>query len=101
MEIADPELAKLVHAFEDIAPRAPLHVLVVPREHIATVNDLKADHASLVGKMVLAARSIAQARGVASSGYRLVLNTNPGAGQTVYHIHLHLLGGRPLGWPPG
>jgi histidine triad (HIT) family protein len=101
VEIGDPSLDGSLYAFEDIAPRAPHHVLVVPREHIATVNDLTAEHAVLVGNMVLAARSIARSRGTDASGYRLVLNTNAAAGQTVFHIHLHMLGGRPLAWPPG
>jgi histidine triad (HIT) family protein len=88
-------------AFDDIHPRAPHHVLVIPREHIATADDLRPDHAELMGRMVLAAASIARARGLAAAGYRLVLNTNAAAGQSVFHIHLHLLGGRVLGWPPG
>jgi histidine triad (HIT) family protein len=99
--IGDPDLEKDIFAFEDIRPQAPTHVLVIPREHVPTVNDLDAAHAALVGRMVLAARSIARARGIAASGYRLVLNTNSAAGQSVYHIHIHLLGGRGMGWPPG
>lgn len=88
-------------AFRDIDPKAPLHVLIVPRRHIATVNDLVPDDADLISKLVLAAREIAQRENVAESGYRLVMNCNAGAGQTVFHIHLHLLGGRQMTWPPG
>ncbi len=99
--IGDADLEKDVFAFEDIRPRAPVHVLVIPREHIPTVNDAVPAQAAIVGRLVLAAKAIAAARGVAASGYRLVLNTNDDAGQSVFHIHLHLLGGRPMGWPPG
>ena len=99
--IGDTDLERDLYAFEDIAPRAPHHILVIPREHIATANDLEPRHAALLGRMVLAAAAIAKARGVAAGGYRLVLNTNPAAGQSVFHIHLHLLGGRAFGWPPG
>jgi histidine triad (HIT) family protein len=88
-------------AFHDVNPQAPLHVLIVPREHIATTNDLAERHDGLMGKMVRAAAGIAAGEGVAEEGYRLVLNTNPGAGQSVFHVHLHLLGGRALRWPPG
>lgn len=88
-------------AFRDINPQAPLHVLVVPRRHIATTNELEGGDAALVGRMILAARKIAAAEGVADDGYRLVLNCNEGAGQSVFHLHLHLLAGRRLGWPPG
>lgn len=87
--------------FEDLNPQAPVHTLVVPREHIATVNDLEPAHAGLVGGLVLAARSIAAQKGLAESGYRLVLNCGQGAGQSVFHLHLHLLGGRRMQWPPG
>lgn len=86
-------------AFEDINPQAPVHVLVVPRVHVASLND--ADDAALVGRLALMAAQIASARGIAESGYRTVVNTNAAAGQTVFHLHLHLLGGRALGWPPG
>lgn len=88
-------------AFRDINPQAPTHVLVIPRRHIPSVNVLTSGDAELVGKLFLAAREIAFEEGVADSGYRLVMNTGPGAGQSVDHIHLHLLGGRPLSWPPG
>lgn len=88
-------------AFRDIDPQAPVHVLVVPRRHISTLNDLAPEDAGLVGKLVLGAREIAQRENIAAEGYRLVMNCNAGAGQTVFHIHLHLLGGRVMTWPPG
>ena len=90
-----------VLAFRDVNPQAPTHVLIIPKTHIATTNDLDTDNARLVGKCCLAARQVAVDEGIAERGYRLVLNCNPEAGQSVYHIHLHLLGGRPMGWPPG
>lgn len=90
-----------VIAFPDINPQAPFHALVIPRSHIATLNDLDEGHADLMGRLFLAARTIADREGFAAEGYRTVVNCNAGAGQTVFHIHLHLLGGRPLGWPPG
>jgi histidine triad (HIT) family protein len=86
-------------AFRDIDPKAPVHVLVIPREHVATLND--ATDPAVVGRLALLAAEIAAREGISDSGYRTVINTNAGAGQTVFHIHLHLLGGRPLGWPPG
>jgi histidine triad (HIT) family protein len=90
-----------VLAFRDVNPQAPTHVLVIPRKHIATTNDLDDTDAAIVGKMMLAAKKIAADEGFAAEGYRLVLNCNEGAGQTVFHIHMHLLGGRRLTWPPG
>ncbi len=90
-----------VLAFRDINPQAPTHVLVVPKQHVATLNDLDDSNASLVGKMMLAAASIARQEGFAESGYRTVMNCNADGGQTVFHIHLHLLGGRRMHWPPG
>jgi len=90
-----------VYAFHDIAPQAPTHILLVPKEHIATLNDLDEAHEALVGKMLLAAGRLAAEAGISRSGYRCVFNCMSGAGQSVYHIHLHLLGGRPMGWPPG
>lgn len=90
-----------VLAFRDINPQAPAHVLVVPKEHVASVNDLGPGHAGLVGELVLAAKEIAASEGVAETGYRLVLNVGAGAGQSVFHVHLHLLGGRNFDWPPG
>lgn len=88
-------------AFRDIAPQAPTHVLVIPREHIATLNDLEPGHAALVGEMHLLAAALARAEGIAEKGYRVLFNCGRDAGQAVYHIHLHLLGGRALDWPPG
>jgi histidine triad (HIT) family protein len=90
-----------VLAFKDVNPQAPVHVLVIPKREIPTVNDLAPDDAELVGRLILAARKIAHDMGVAEEGYRTVINCNAGAGQSVYHLHLHLLGGRPMGWPPG
>lgn len=86
-------------AFRDINPQAPIHVLVVPRAHVASLNE--ATDAAMLGELSLAAAAIAKAEGIAEAGYRTVVNTNRGAGQTVFHVHLHLLGGRALGWPPG
>jgi len=90
-----------VVAFYDLNPQAPLHVLVIPRKHIATINDLEADDAALVGKLFLAAKKIAADAGYADDGYRVVMNCGEDAGQSVFHIHLHLLAGRHLAWPPG
>jgi histidine triad (HIT) family protein len=90
-----------VLAFRDVNPQAPLHVLVIPKQHIATTNDLDAGNAPLVGRMLLAAQQVAAEAGIAERGYRTVLNCNPEAGQSVYHLHLHVLGGRPMRWPPG
>jgi len=86
-------------AFRDVNPQAPVHVLVVPREHVASLD--AADDATVVGDVLLAAARVARQEGIASTGYRTVLNTNAGAGQTVFHLHAHVLGGRPLAWPPG
>lgn len=88
-------------AFRDIHPQAPTHVLVIPKRHIATLNDLQPADADLVGKLLLAAQTVAQHDGIAQSGYRTVMNCNADAGQSVFHIHLHVLGGRALSWPPG
>lgn len=90
-----------VVAFRDINPQAPTHILVIPREHIPRVDDLEERHADLAGRLFLAAGELAEEEGIEESGYRLVMNTGAGAGQSVFHIHLHLLGGRPLSWPPG
>lgn len=86
-------------AFRDINPQAPTHVVVVPREHVASLD--AARDPALVGRLALLAAEIARSEGIAEKGYRTVINTNADAGQTVFHIHLHLLGGRALGWPPG
>lgn len=90
-----------VTVFRDTGPQAPTHVLVIPKKHISTINDLQAEDAELVGKMFLAAQKVAEQEGIADSGYRTVMNCNEGAGQSVFHIHLHVLGGRPMHWPPG
>jgi histidine triad (HIT) family protein len=88
-------------AFRDLQPQAPLHVLVVPRKHIPSIAAMTELDATLVGQLFLAAREVAEAEGVAESGYRLVINVGPDAGQSVDHLHLHVLGGRGLAWPPG
>ncbi|HYO65744.1 MAG TPA: histidine triad nucleotide-binding protein [Archangium sp.] len=99
--------ARLVHrddhclAIEDINPQAPTHLLIIPLEHIPTMNDVTVEHRELVGHLHLTAAKLARQRGLADNGYRLVFNTRRDAGQTVFHIHLHLLGGRPMEWPPG
>ncbi len=90
-----------VLAFRDINPQAPHHILVIPRKHVATVNGFEPADAELIGKLVLAAQSVAAEIGVAEEGYRLVLNCGRDAGQTVFHVHLHLLAGRSMHWPPG
>ncbi len=86
-------------AFRDINPQAPTHVLVIPRRHVASLNE--ADDAALIGRLSLVAADIARREGYAERGYRTVVNTGPDAGQTVFHVHLHVLAGRELGWPPG
>ena len=86
-------------AFRDIGPQAPVHMLVIPRAHVPSVNELT--DASVIGEMTLLARRIATDEGIAEPGYRLVINTNAHGGQTVFHLHLHLLGGREMRWPPG
>ena len=99
--------ADLVHAddvviaFRDISPQAPVHVLVIPRDHHATAAELATADPALAGRVLEVAGDIAAAEGVAESGYRLVTNTGEGAGQSVHHVHFHLLGGRALSWPPG
>ena len=90
-----------VVVFRDLNPQAPTHLLAIPRKHIATIDDLQSEDATLVGKLFLAASEVAAREGIAESGYRTVMNCGEGAGQTVFHIHLHILGGRPLRWPPG
>ena len=90
-----------VMAFNDVDPQAPTHVLIVPKRHIATLNDIGTEDDQIVGELIRRASAIARERGFSETGYRTVFNTNRGAGQTIFHIHLHLLGGRPLGWPPG
>ena len=88
-------------AFHDVNPQAPVHVLIVPRKHVATLNDLSPDDAPIVGAMVARAAAVAKELGIDARGYRAVFNCNREAGQSVFHIHLHLLGGRPMAWPPG
>ena len=90
-----------VIAFNDINPQAPHHILIIPRRHIATLNDIDPEDSDLLGNLFLAARNIAQQLGVSENGYRVVMNCNRDAGQTVFHLHLHFLAGRPLHWPPG
>jgi histidine triad (HIT) family protein len=99
--------ATLVHtdegivAFRDINPQAPVHVLVIPRRHLSSLDDANGDDESLLGGLLLVARDIARREGIADSGYRTVLNVGDDGGQTVHHLHLHVLGARALGWPPG
>ena len=88
-------------AFADINPQAPMHVLIIPKQHIGTLNDLGEGHDELVGAMVRTAATIAKEKGYDGPGFRTVFNCNAQAGQTVFHIHLHVLGGRTLAWPPG
>lgn len=88
-------------AFEDVHPGAPTHILVIPKEHVASVNDLETRHTAVLGEMVLLAKAIAKEKNIDQTGFRLVMNTGPQAGQSVFHIHLHVLGGRFLAWPPG
>ena len=90
-----------VLAFNDINPQAPTHVLVVPKRHIETLNDLQPGDDQIVGELARRAAAIAKDRGISAGGFRTVFNTNRDAGQTVFHIHLHLLGGRNMAWPPG
>jgi histidine triad (HIT) family protein len=107
-KIARKEIpAKLVHedddvvAFEDLNPQAPVHVLVVPRRHVPSLNELEAGDDALAGKLLRVAAGIARARGVAEPGWRAVVNVGKEGGQVVFHVHLHVLGGRPMFWPPG
>jgi histidine triad (HIT) family protein len=90
-----------VLAFNDINPQAPTHILIIPKRHIASLSDLTPGDDQIVGELVRRAAAIAAERGIAAGGYRTVFNTGSQAGQTVFHIHLHLLGGRAMGWPPG
>ena len=89
------------YAFRDIHPAAPSHVLLIPRKHIERLTDAGEDDAELLGKMMLRANRVAEKEGIAEAGFRCVINTNAGAGQEVFHIHMHIVGGRPLHWPPG
>jgi histidine triad (HIT) family protein len=89
-----------ITAFRDVRPRAPTHILVVPNRHVASLDAVEPGDATLLGGLLLVAKVLAEAEGI-RDGYRLVVNTGPGAGQSVFHLHMHLLGGRELGWPPG
>ena len=107
-KIADKELdSDIVYeddhviAFNDINPQAPHHLLIIPRKHIATINDIDETDTALLGNLFIAAKNIAKLLGVGENGYRVVMNCNLDAGQTVFHLHLHFLAGRPLHWPPG
>jgi len=88
-------------AFRDINPKAPTHILIIPRKHITSVADMEAGDAEIIGKLFLAAKELAREEGISGTGYRMVINAGEDGGQTVFHVHLHLLGGRPMGWPPG
>ncbi len=90
-----------VLAFRDINPQAPVHILIIPKKPIATLNDLSNADQEIMGRLILVAKSLAEDEGIAEEGYRLTMNCNEAAGQTVFHIHLHLLGGRSFAWPPG
>lgn len=89
------------YAFRDIHPQAPTHILVIPKRRIARITEASAEDAALLGRLILTANAIAEREGIAEDGFRYVMNCNTHGGQTVYHIHLHILGGRPLTWPPG
>ncbi len=91
----------LILAFEDINPQAPIHLLIIPKKHVVSLNDLNDAEAEIVGHLFGVARVLAREKGIDRSGYRTVINTGRGAGQSVFHLHLHLLGGRPMNWPPG
>ncbi len=88
-------------AFRDVNPQAPYHILIIPKQPIRTINDLEPKHSELVGRLFLVAAELADLEGISEDGYRVVMNCNRAGGQAVYHIHLHLLGGRQMGWPPG
>ncbi len=90
-----------VIGFHDLNPQAPIHILLIPRKHIATINDLQAEDDIILGRLYRAAAQVAQQEGLSQEGYRTVMNCNAAGGQTVFHIHLHLLGGRQMTWPPG
>ena len=90
-----------VLAFNDVNPQAPIHIIIIPRKHISTINDVEESDELIMGKLFSAAKTIADQKGVSDDGYRLVVNCNEKAGQTVFHIHMHLLAGRAMTWPPG
>ena len=87
--------------FRDLNPQAPTHVLIIPRRHISTINDITESDAEMIGQLIVAAKEIAAQEGISEPGYRVTMNCNAGAGQSVFHVHLHLLGGRQFTWPPG
>ena len=99
--------AKLVHedehtlAFDDINPHAPIHTLVIPKKHVGAVQDCTTQDQGLLGYLLLSCAKVAKQKGLVESGYRIVTNTGPDGGQTVFHLHLHVMGGRPMNWPPG
>lgn len=105
--IAAGKIGKLIYedditaAFDDLNPQAPVHALIIPKKHISRLSDAEAEDVQLLGHILLVANKIAKERGIADEGYRVVVNCNEGAGQSVWHVHFHLLGGRKLGWPPG
>ena len=90
-----------VLAFRDIDPKAPTHILIIPKKHITTLNEINKSDQDLLGELLLTAKKIAKDEGIDTSGYRTVFNCNSDGGQTVFHIHMHLFGGRPMAWPPG
>lgn len=90
-----------VTVFKDVSPQAPVHFLVIPKKHISTINDLQVGDEALIGQMMLAAKNVAADLGITEGGFRTTMNCNPDGGQSVYHIHLHVLGGRQMTWPPG
>ena len=92
---------KDVLAFHDVRPQAPIHVLIIPKKHVSRIAQAESDDAALLGKLLLTARDLAQELGITQTGFRLVINNGPNAGETVPHLHVHLLGGRPMAWPPG
>jgi histidine triad (HIT) family protein len=92
---------KDVLAFHDIRPQAPIHVLIIPKKHVSRIAQIDSDDSDLLGKLLLTARDLAQELGIAQTGFRLVINNGPNGGETVPHLHVHLLGGRPMAWPPG
>lgn len=107
-KIAEKKIpSKIVHeddkavAFDDVNPQAPMHVLVIPRKHVASITELNEADAGLLGHLMLAGSKVAKQKGIAEGGYRIVVNTGKHGGQTVFHLHLHVLGGRPMHWPPG
>jgi histidine triad (HIT) family protein len=107
-KIADKKIpARIIYeddrsvAFEDISPQAPVHTLIIPKKHVATVLDVTPEDHGLVGHLFKVAATVAKEKGISEKGFRLVMNTNAHGGQTVYHIHIHMLGGRPMHWPPG